>query len=248
MSEAKLSRLESGQLPVKKVDVLALCDLYDVDDQIRDHLANLAAGTEAGVGWWEEFSDTAPHWFRLYLDLEHDADEIVFYEPLLVHGLFQTADYATAVYRAAQPDTDETRTARHVRLRMRRQQAVLDRQPSARLRLVLDEGVLARPVGGQEVMSAQVAHLRGVNQLPHIVVEVLPFEIGAHAAMLGSFALLDFADTSDPSVVYVESEAGAHYLETNEQVARYRRVVALLDEQVVPLEEWHSDDQGYTVG
>jgi transcriptional regulator with XRE-family HTH domain len=106
-SRASLWRIETGRVPVKVGTVRALCWLYDADKETTDALASLALGTTA-EGWWEDsYGDVLPSWFKLYLDLEAAAAEIRTYDAELVHGLLQTADYARAVYQAAQPSDDE---------------------------------------------------------------------------------------------------------------------------------------------
>ena len=63
---------------------------------------------------------------------------------------------------------------------------------------------------------------------PPTAVQVLPFAVGAHAAMAGSFRILDFDDPDDPDMVYIESRLGALYLEEPPEVAEYRRIFDLL--------------------
>ena len=67
---------------------------------------------------------------------------------------------------------------------------------------------------------------------------VLTFEGGAHAAMLGDFAVLDFDNDDDPSVAYLETQVGARYLEHPAQINEYRRVYELIYKQAVPLKEY----------
>jgi len=237
VSAAKLWRIETGKTPVKIPDVRALCWLYDADARTTDALAGLAVGT-AGRGWWEEYGDVMPEWFKLYVDLEVAADEIRSYDPLVVPGLFQTADYARAVYRAAQPGDGEEAIRRHVALRLERQQNVLGRPDPARIVAVLDEAVPRRAVGSAEVMAAQVARLRDLDRRDHVEIRVLAAASGAHAAMAGGFVLLDFDEPDDPPVVYLETQVGARYLEEPAQLDTYRTIFDLAAKQAVPLEEY----------
>lgn len=237
-SRQKLWRIETGKTPVKLADVRALCWLYGADSATTDALANLALGT-ASEAWWEDsYGDVLPSWFKLYLDLEAGADQIRTYTAELVHGLLQTTDYARAVYQAAQPEDGEEAIRRHVELRLERQRTVLGRTPPARFTAIFSEGVLRRAVGGQAVMDDQIAHLCEMAERDQIDVYVLPFESGAHAAMLGDFALLDFDDDEDPPVAYLESQVYARYLEQSEQLDEYRRVYDLTLRQTVPIQEF----------
>jgi transcriptional regulator with XRE-family HTH domain len=239
LSRTKLWRIESGKTPVKVPDVRALCWLYGADAATTDALAALAMGTTE-QGWWEDYGDAVPDWFGLYVGLETAVTEISTYDPELVHGLLQTEDYALAVYRAAQSDSREEFIRRQVRLRMERQQTLFRRTPPPRIRAVLGAGVLARQVGEPAVMAAQVRKLREIARGGEIEIRVLPWEVGAHAAMAGAFDVLEFDDADDPAVVYLESHLGARYLEKPTEVAECRRIFDVINKQAVPIEEYSS--------
>jgi transcriptional regulator with XRE-family HTH domain len=233
-SRTKIWRIEAGKVPVRVPDIWALCRFYGVDQAETDRLAALAGGTSA-QGWWEDYGDVVPDWFRLYVGLETAATQISTYEGSLVPGELQTPDYARAVYQAAQPDDDTSGIERHVELRLQRQKALLGRAEPPHLVVVLSQAVLTQQVGGPDVIAAQVDHLRTLDQCDHIDIRVLPFDSGAHAAMTGAFRILDFADPDDPDVVYIETQVGAHYLEKPGELDEYRRIFDLLSTQAVPI-------------
>jgi transcriptional regulator with XRE-family HTH domain len=235
VSEATLHRIENGKTPVTPANVRALCWLYGVDQSHTDALAEFAIGT-SHEEWWES-NPVIPDWFKLYVGLEVSARQICTYECELVPGELQTEEYALAVFGAANvaPD-DEAR--RHVTLRVQRQQALFARQPAPRLITVLGQSALARPVGGPDVMKAQLEFLRTTVHAGHAEIRVLPFSVGAHAAMGGTFRILDFDDPEDPDIVYLESHVGALYLEEPEEVSEYRRIFELIRKDSVPLDEF----------
>jgi transcriptional regulator with XRE-family HTH domain len=236
-SRAKLWRIETGKTPVKVADVRALCWLYGADQPTTDALANLAVGTTA-QGWWDDVSPALPGWFSLYLGLEAAATEIRNYEPELVHGLLQTPGYARAVRLAWRPSGDEEAVQRTVKLRQERQQTLINRVPPLRLTAVLGAGALTRPVGGPQVMAEQTERLHELNRLGHVDIRVLPWDVGAHAAMIGAFTILDFDDPDDPAVAYTETHTGARYLEKPDELDEYRRIFELIYEKTVPIEEY----------
>jgi transcriptional regulator with XRE-family HTH domain len=238
-SASKVWRIESGRSPVKIGDIRALCWLYKADEQTTDALAALAAGTNV-QDWWEDYGDVMNPGVGLYIGLEEAAHELHDYEAELVPGLFQTADYTRAVNRAERPEWPESVIDRRVAFRMERQRIVLGQANPLRMAAVLNEAVLLRRVGGPEVMAAQLVRLRELTRAEHLDIRVLPYAVGAHAAMSGSFIILDFADSDDPTVVYADTFTGARYMEQAEQIAEYRRVFDLIYKQTISFEEYDS--------
>jgi hypothetical protein len=51
---------------------------------------------------------------------------------------------------------------------------------------------------------------------------VIPFDKGAHAGMTGSFVHMDFPDPADPELVYVDTSAGDIFLESEDELRRYK--------------------------
>jgi transcriptional regulator with XRE-family HTH domain len=233
MSEPTLHRIETGKVPVTAANVRALCWLYGVDQSHTDALAELAVGT-SHEEWWDA-NPVIPDWFKLYLGLENSASRICAYDSELIPGELQTEAYALAVFGAAKVASDDE-ARRHVTLRQQRQRALFAREPAPQLVVVLGEGALTRPVGGPAVLEAQLDHLRQAAKLDNVDIRVLPWSVGAHAAMAGAFRILDFDDPEDPDIVYLESHVGALYLEEDEEVAEYRRIFDLICNDAVPLD------------
>jgi hypothetical protein len=95
--------------------------------------------------------------------------------------------------------------------------------------VILGEGALRQAVGGAKVMAGQISHLvRLIDDFPGLVVQVLPFSAGAHAAAGSPLAILRFPDAPSLGVVYLEALSGGVSLERQEDVARYIRAFALL--------------------
>lgn len=235
LSEPTLHRIETGKVPVTAANVRALCWLYGVDQSTTDALAELAVGTSVEE-WWDA-SGLIPDWFKLYIGLEASAKRVWSYDGEIVPGELQTEEYALAVYGAAQPD-DQEGADRHVKLRIQRQRTMFERKPPPELVYILGEGALTRVVGSDEVLQAQLAHIRKSAKLPHVEVRVLPWSAGAHAAMAGAFRILEFDDPDDPDVVYIESHLGALYLEEQAELDEYRRIFGLIREASVPVSQF----------
>ncbi|CAM5547183.1 helix-turn-helix domain-containing protein [Streptomyces tanashiensis] len=157
-----------------------------------------------------------PTWFQAYAELEGRAAYLSTFQAQLVYGLLQTEAYARAVLGVENPDRlDELVAARMDR------QRILGRENPPVLCVVLDEGVLHRQIGGAEVMRNQLAHLLGFRDHPWVHVQMLPFEVGQHPGLLGSFNLLRFDE--DPDILYTESYDSGH-MTAHSQVIRERSV------------------------
>jgi transcriptional regulator with XRE-family HTH domain len=238
-SRPKLWRIETGKAPISVGDVLALCRLYGADPETTNALADLANETRNGKGMWEDFADALPDWLGLYMGLEASAETIQIYDPELVPGLLQTPDYARALFEAGANPLDKDAVQLRIDLRHKRLQVLLQREPKLRFSTILNAALLARPVGGIEVMREQLDRLIELSDVDNIDIRVLPLEIGAHAAMhIGAFTIMTFSDPKDPTIVYIETHIGATYREAAEEVAEYSKVYDLLDEKTVPIKEY----------
>ena len=226
-SEWKIHRLENGQVGFKDRDIIDLLGLYEVSDP-AEVAEFLTLAREANTpGWWQHYGDVLPTWFRTYVDLEQAATLIRTYEGQFVPGLLQTDDYMRAVVRGAHLEESGEEVGRRVRLRMARQ-TLLTREAAPRLWAVVDEAALRRPVGGREVMRGQLERLIEATKLANVTLQVLPFDRGAHAAMVSAFSILRFADPALPDVVYLEHLTNAVYLDRRHEVERYMDAMELL--------------------
>ncbi|MEV8631817.1 helix-turn-helix transcriptional regulator [Streptosporangium sp. NPDC051023] len=208
---ATISRLESGIIPARVSDVLALLNLYDVGDQkVRDGLEQLSRDIWR-KGWWDGYAADALGGMLDHAWLETRAQEIRSYEAMVVPGLLQTREYALAVIAAGDADAPSEQIERWVDFRMARQR-VLDAETAPNLVVILDEAVLHRLIGGPGVMCAQLEHLSEVAARPNVTVRILPFAAGAHASPEGPFTVFDMPEPYS-DVTYVETRGGAVYTE-----------------------------------
>jgi transcriptional regulator with XRE-family HTH domain len=218
-SVSKISRVESGRVPVSPRDVYDISVIYGASLEERGYLIRLARDAEK-KGWWEAYKDAIEPHFAAYLDLESVAVDIRTYEVGLIPSLLQTREYARAAIGIGMLAGFRGDAERLVRL-------AVDRRPeltaadAPQFWAVLDEAALRRQVGGPLVMREQLEHLLAMARLPNVELQVIPFESGAHAGLGRSFVILSFADTTDPDVVYLEDLTSALYLEDAAEVDCY---------------------------
>ncbi|MFG2603942.1 helix-turn-helix domain-containing protein [Streptomyces sp. NPDC048514] len=234
VSQSKISRLENGRRSISQRDVRDLCGVYEVEDQrIVDSLMEMARDSRQ-QGWWHTFGDIP---YSVYIGLETDAESLRVYEPQLVTGLLQTRAYAEALVQGALPETSTAEIEKRVQVRMRRQERITAEGTPLRLWVVLDEAALRRVVGSKLVMREQLEHLIELSQLPHVTVQVLPFEVGAHPGLNGQYAILEFTDAADSSVVYLEGVTSDLYLEKAQDVQKYAVMYEHLRAQSLNVEQ-----------
>ncbi|MEV7908656.1 Scr1 family TA system antitoxin-like transcriptional regulator [Streptomyces anulatus] len=219
----QVSRIETGRVSVHHGDVSDLLDHYSVtEDALRQELITLARESRQ-KGWWHRHRDTLKTGFDSYIGLEVDAAVIRTYEAQVIPGLLQTEAYAQAVIEATATKSSTARVREKVSVRLARQQP-LTRDNPIRLHAVLDEAALVREVGDTKTMNDQLAFLLQRNELPNITIQVLPFRRGAHPAMDGPFIVLEFPDSADPALVYIEQAVSGLVLEDVEELDRYTQM------------------------
>jgi transcriptional regulator with XRE-family HTH domain len=175
-----ITKAETGDRP-PTVDVLAAwCQACRLDVELFGRLGTLARRADGSVPAW--FED----WVR---DIEAAAATLRWFEPLLVPGLLQTEPYARALYETRVGlSTDDINALVAARLA---RQGILAREEPPMLWVILDEGVVRRPVGGHDVMAEQVRLLHEAAYRPTIRIEIIPAAIGAHDGLAGAFIIAD---------------------------------------------------------
>ncbi len=218
VSQSKISRLENGRRSISQRDVRDLCGVYEVEDvRIVDSLMQMAKDSRQ-QGWWHSFGDIP---YSVYIGLETDAASLRVYDPQVVPGLLQTRQYAEALITGALPESAPADVEKRVQVRLRRQERIAAAENPLRLWAVLDEAALRREVGNKQVMIGQLDGLIEMSQLPHVTVQVIPFAMGAHPGVSGQYAILEFPDAADSSVVYIEGVTSDLYLEKAQDVQKY---------------------------
>ncbi|GGS05415.1 helix-turn-helix domain-containing protein [Streptomyces lasiicapitis] len=234
VSQSKISRLENGRRSISQRDVRDLCGVYEVEDhRIVDSLMQMAKDSRQ-QGWWHSFGDIP---YSVYIGLETDAASLRVYDPQVVPGLLQTRPYAEALITGALPETTPTDIEKRVQVRMRRQERIAAPENPLRLWTVLDESALRRVVGTRALMREQLEYLVEQSQLPHVTVQVIPFDMGAHPGLNGQYAILEFPDASDSSVVYIEGVTSDLYLEKANDVQQYSVMYEHLRAQALNVEQ-----------
>lgn len=218
MSASKLSRIETGARSVSDRDIRRLAALYGVEAREQEHLLELAEESKQ-PGWWQKYE--LP--YAEYVGLESTAAAIHDYRTSSIPSLLQTADYARAIAQGNSPHMSPSVVETRVEAKMIRRR-ILDEPDGPKVRFIVDEAALRRPVGGSEVMRGQLLHIASLGRSERVSFQVIPFSHGWHPAMDNAFTILSF-DVSVRDVVYIEGLVGDDiYLENPKDLERYRAV------------------------
>jgi hypothetical protein len=232
-SETKMWRIETGLTSMRTHDVELMCRIYGATADVTRGLMKLAKAAKA-TGWWQTYDDVLPEYFDAYLGMEDAASQLVTFEPQFVPGLFQTPAYTAALIRRSNPAMPEGEIERRVQFRMTRQGLLTRTTGRPELRVVIDEAVVSRPIGGRAVMAGQLKRLIEVSDLPNVTLQVMPFRAGEHIGLdTGAFVLLRFpldveGRETEPPVVFQEGFTGSLYLDKPFEVQRFGDAFATL--------------------
>jgi transcriptional regulator with XRE-family HTH domain len=224
-SLSKVIRIETGAVGISTNDLRALLNLYAVHDADQtEELIELARASRQ-TSWLSRYrADITPQYLQ-YVEYEEAASVLRMYDPLLLPGLLQTQGYAAAVLRTlADPGTSAEVVRNRIEIRLTRQRLLEQVTPPA-LICVLDESVISRIVGEQEVAPDQLARLIELASRPNITIQIVPFTAGLHRGLLEPFIILEFPDPEDGDVLYLESSRDAIFSHDEDgEISGYREV------------------------
>ncbi|HEU5406134.1 MAG TPA: helix-turn-helix transcriptional regulator [Nitrospira sp.] len=219
-SPPKISRIETNARPPTLRDVRDLCVLYGVDDAEAARLMTIAREAKQ-QGWWSKFDDLG---IDFLIGLEMDAKQISAHDSSFVPWAFQTEQYARAIIKGVLPRIEDRILDERVAARMTRQEILRSPEPSY-LWSLIDESALRRAVGSSSLMREQLSKILETADAPNVMMQVVPFDAGAHPGLDNTFMLLEFDSSIQTPVVFVENLAGNFYLERDAEIQRYREVL-----------------------
>jgi hypothetical protein len=230
-SQSKVSRLVNGKRSGSPVDVSAFLALCEVIGPERDRLISLSEDMME-PGWWQRFDERLPKQLRTLIGHEDKAVSLGQFQPTMIPGLLQTADYARALI-VGNGNVPVDELDERITIRMNRK-SLFNRQDSPQFTFYLHEFVLRLPVGGSEVMSEQLHELLRMSVRRNVSIRVVPAAIGAHGAIAGGFIMFEFANFNP--VIYLDSETSCLFLEKRAEAKAYKRILSdlasiALDEQ-----------------
>ena len=208
ISQATMSRMLTGRRGSSEANVGGVLALCGVTGEEREFLLELCRNP-GGPGWLQKYGSRLPNQVQTFVRHEDMAISYFHYQPMVMPGLLQTANYARALI-TGHPTLPNAEVEDRVSARIERHR-IFDRPAPADFTFLIHERVLRTPTGGAEVMSEQLHHLLRMSVRENILMQVIPISAGVHVAPAGPFIFMEFANIRP--VVYIEGEVSGLFLE-----------------------------------
>lgn len=225
--QSKVSKIETRkQLPTEE-DVAAWTSTVGGSAEMASELLALLRGARIEYAAWRDaYRESGADGVQAdILELEAQTTRIAEFQPAVISGLLQTAEYAREFLRLPcgplSYGRDEGEIDRMVAKRMQRQQVLY--QPSKQVQIVMLEGALRVRAVSAPTLVGQLDRLMAVSGLPSLELSVIPFDAAVPVWPLSGFRLYD-------DLVIVESIDGENQLAEADDVARYEKYLELLRE------------------
>ena len=201
VSAVTMGRIEKGEAPINRASLGVLADKYELNDNEREALMELARQTRGKRGTFPAYVSVKT---RAMLELEAEASDLLIVTTDLVPAHFQTERYMQALFENNGEGLPQEEIDRLKQVRLDRKQILTQPNPP-RVRAVIHETALRLPVGGTEVMHEQLTHLAELGELPNVEVQVQPIAEGAYPGMGFTFTLMRL--DNDPATDRVQLNA-----------------------------------------
>ncbi|GGU91474.1 transcriptional regulator [Streptomyces cavourensis] len=228
-TEAGMTQAELAQAAGVQEDTIASIEqgrrslVPDLAETIDDLLETKGALSTA-VDNMPEY-DLIPLWAEHYLNMEHEALALSWYDNQVIPGLLQTKAYADAVFRNRIPVYSPEEIETHTATRLQRQQ-ILDRKKPPTISMVIWEPVLMMKLTSDEDHQEQLRHLYAMAQLPGVCLQVLPLDSRTHASLDDPFILLESPDHQH--IAYTETQRGSHLISDRNEISILAQKYAML--------------------
>ncbi|MEU4078107.1 transcriptional regulator [Streptomyces venezuelae] len=209
--------------------------IHPVSDEMLVQLERVLGG---GTGIFEEMRELVrleklPEQFRGYAPIEQKAVALCLYANHVVHGLFQTEAYARALIAGGYPEPTVERVEELVAARMARK-ALFDRKQVCEIELILDESVLRRPIGDEEVMREQLGYLAECSRRRNVNLQVLPLDAGLGGEYAGDRGMLNLIESpAHDHVTFLEIQGESLLITDRGKVSIHRQRYAKIRAQAL---------------
>ena len=222
--QSKVSRIETGRQTASEADITAWAQAVGAPSAVVGELLARLQTVQVEYATWRR-QHRAGVLARQHdlLDLETQVIFIRAFDPVVIPGLLQTAEYAR--WRLAEgPELYESPddVAAAVRVRMQRQEILYN--PAKRFRFVVTEATLRYRLCPVETLRGQLDRLIAVSSLGNVEFGVIPFVARVPLAPMHGFWIFD------DQLVTVETFGAELMLRERAEIELYTKVFDTLQE------------------
>lgn len=231
-SQSRIAGLVTGAGNMSPGDLeLVANKLGFTDEGYKETLRELRRDNHKRGFWTTGHNRAYSEDLRLRIDLEKHADQVRVAEVEVVPGLLQCETYVRAMH-ADQPEIDGLTLDDRVQARLARQD-ILDKTEPPTVQFVLSESCLRRMWGEPAVMREQIDHLIKMSNRPHIMIQVMPFDVppGRRSPISNRFTILRVPSPGAAGpleLAYTEGEGEIRYLDDKRALAAHDKAWARL--------------------
>ncbi|MBU7596956.1 helix-turn-helix domain-containing protein [Streptomyces sp. P38-E01] len=230
----RISNIEAGRVGVNDERFRALAELYDcADHAFLEALVEL--GRTRRGRWWDVHRGTVSRGQIDLVEIETDATELRTAQTTHIPGVFQTAEYARAIFRQAVPELPSHEVEERVSFRLKRQEILFRPRPVPFL-AVVHEAALRMQFGGAAAAKRQLNHLLEAGDRASVTLLIIPFAAGEFP---GAGQTITYAAGPVPQLdtVILDASHGPEILYSETELAKYRALLGRTVEIALGAEE-----------
>ncbi|AZS86446.1 helix-turn-helix domain-containing protein [Streptomyces griseoviridis] len=235
IDQAKISHIEAGRVGVSEERIRRLATFYSCDDEpLIAALCGIAA-EHRGQHWFDEYRGILTPGFLDVAELELHATALRSMQSVTFPGIFQTENYARALFEGVVPKLPPDEVDARVEYR-RRRICVFERDTPPRFEAIIHEAALRMRFGGRKVVREQLEHLVDVSHMPLVTVRVIPFTsedfIEVTQPVLYAHGIVPQLDT-----VQIDAAFGGRFLDAEADLQKYRALFDIAERASLDPEE-----------
>jgi transcriptional regulator with XRE-family HTH domain len=229
ISQSKVSRIESGVTTPPVPAVAAWADAVGTSAETRERLIAMTEAVFTEVKAWREALRARGHLQDQVEEREVGARMVRVFQPLLVPGLLQTAEYARRVFALFHLPYQENDLAKALAGRLNRQLALYeeDRQ----FAFLITEAALRWRPGPPRLLLAQLDRIGSLMTLENVSIGLIPSDIEARTAIPPGFDIYDGHD--GVTVVTIENLHAGLFITNSDHITQYEDTWSLLHQMAV---------------
>jgi transcriptional regulator with XRE-family HTH domain len=221
--QSKVSRIETGKQNASEADITAWAQAVGAASEVVEELlAGLKAVQVEYATWQQQHRAGVFAKQQALLDLEAKTITVRAFDPVVIPGLLQTAEYARwrLIEGPELYESPDDVAAAAVRTRMQRQEVLYN--PAKRFRFVVTEATLRYQLCPAETLRGQLDRLVAVSTLGNVELGVIPFSVRVPLAPMHGFWIFD------DQLVTVETFGGELMLREPQEIELYAKAFETL--------------------